>query len=222
MATTTSLAAPAEATLTVASPTAASPTDAPPIEPPLWPISVAMFTNMIDAGLIGENEPVYLWKGRLARRMPPKRPHSIAVYQASAALRAILPAGYSIEQEQPMALRFEPTAPQPDIRVLRGTPADYRPDLPTSADVPLILEVADSSLRLDRVMADTYSGEGIPVYVLVNLVDKCIEVFGDPQPATQAEGARYGTVATFGIEDSFPVVIDGVEVGRIAVRAILG
>ncbi len=40
---------------------------------------------------------------------------------------------------------------------------------PTTADVPLVVEVADTTLPKDRALALTYAREGIPVYWLINM-----------------------------------------------------
>ena len=51
----------------------------------------------------------------------------------------------------------------------------------------LVVEVADSSLRLDRrFKAALYAQAGLREYWIVNLVDHTLEVHRDPQPATDA------------------------------------
>jgi Uma2 family endonuclease len=46
----------------------------------------------------------------------------------------------------------------------------------------LVIEVADSSLDYDRgEKADLYATAGIKDYWFVNLIDRCVEVFRDPQ-----------------------------------------
>ncbi len=184
-------------------------------EPPAWPISVAMFTEMVYAGLIPEKEPVYLWKGRLVRRMTINRPHALAVTKTYNTLYDLRIPGHFVESEQPMALRLEPSVPQPDLKVGRGRMEDFPRDYPTTADVPLVVEVSDSSLAEDRKLAFTYAAEGIPIYWLINNRGRRLEVYTDP-----VEGA-YAGIATFGTEQDVPVVLDGREVGRIHVADLL-
>ena len=64
-------------------------------------------------------------------------------------------------------------------------------------------------------MAFVYGAAGIPVYWIVNLMDRQVEVYTGPGPDGYAsrEDFREGT--------DVRVVIDGVEVGRIAVADIL-
>ncbi|MDB5352671.1 MAG: hypothetical protein JWN86_3918 [Planctomycetota bacterium] len=183
--------------------------------PPLWPISVALFTDMIYAGLIPEKERVYLWKGRLAPSMTINRPHAAATTNTYNALYELRLAGVFVESEKPMALRFEPSVPQPDVKLVRGRNQDYPRDFPTTADVPLVVEVSDSSLAYDRKLAFTYAAEGIPVYWIVNIPGRRVEVFTEP-----AEGA-YTRTRPYGPGDEVPVILDGREVGRIPVADLL-
>ena len=185
------------------------------VEPPLEPITIGMFQAMIRAGIVREADPVFLWDGRLARRMAPNRPHSIAVKRAYDALIALLPAGVFVESEQPMALRHSHSAPQPDLKVVRGLPEDFPADYPTTADVPLVVEVADSSLADDRVLMATYAREGVPVAWIINVPDHRIEVFDDPGPIS------YRNRLVLGPDEPLPVVLDGVEVSRVRAGDLL-
>jgi Uma2 family endonuclease len=78
-----------------------------------------------------------------------------------------------------------------------------------------LVELADTSLTADREMARTYSARGIPVYWIVNLRDSQVEVHTKPT----ADG--YGLVQVYGPGHEIPVVLDGAEVGHIAVSDIL-
>ena len=74
---------------------------------------------------------------------------------------------------------------EPDIAVVAGEPEDYLAAHPATA--ALVVEVADSSLRLDRrFKAALYAQAGLREYWIVNLVDHTLEVHRDPQPATDA------------------------------------
>jgi Uma2 family endonuclease len=86
---------------------------------------------------------------------------------------------------------------------------------PEPADTALILEVSDSSLYEDRGMADIYVAAGVAAYWIVNLVDRQVELHTDPSPA----GYRSRQLLVPG--QDVPVVVGGVEYGRIAVNDIL-
>ena len=182
---------------------------------PTGPISVALFTDMIYAGRIPEKARVYLWRGRLVPLMTVNRPHAMSVTKTSHRLYDLRIAGVFVESEQPMALRLESSVPQPDVKLVRGRMEDYPRDFPTSADVPMVVEVSDSSLAEDRKLGLTYAAEGIPVYWLVNIPGRRLEVSSEP-----ADGA-YRRTDSFGPEQDAPVVLDGREVGRLRVADLL-
>ena len=56
--------------------------------------------------------------------------------------------------------------------------------VPDPADVALLVEVSDSTLALDRgKKLSAYAADGIPVYWIVNLVDRQVEVYSRPGKA---------------------------------------
>ncbi|TWU59001.1 hypothetical protein Poly51_17860 [Rubripirellula tenax] len=70
--------------------------------------------------------------------------------------------------------------PEPDITWLK--PGRYAHRHPTGNDVLLVIEVADSSLRFDRgEKLAIYASQNIPEYWIVDIADRCIEVFTGPE-----------------------------------------
>ena len=99
--------------------------------------------------------------------------------------------------------------------MVRGDWRDYSGRYPEPADTALVAEVSISSLDADRAMAEIYGKAGIPVYWIVNVDDRQVEVYSDPGPS----GYRSHEVLAPG--HVLRVVVDGVEVGEIAVADIL-
>ena len=179
---------------------------------------LAVYEKIVESGILGEFKearPVYLWEGRLCNRMTMDRPHGLGVKSIYDALRSHGLIGYDVESPTPMALRKFPSAPEPDVKVVRGRSEDYNPKMPTSGDVPLVVEVADSTLAKDRALAATYAAEEIPVYWLLNLSANHLEVYSDP-----VDGV-YTKIAILGPDAEVPVVLDGGEVGRVLVSSLL-
>lgn len=84
-------------------------------------------------------------------------------------------------------------APEPDAAVVRGSPRDYAARFPTSRDVFSVIEVAHSSLARDHDdKLPIYASAGIPQCLIVNLNNNTIEIFEDPDAASQ----QYRTKAT--------------------------
>ena len=64
-----------------------------------------------------------------------------------------------------------------------------------------------------------YARVRIPVYWIVNLVNRQIEVYSDPTgPSKKPDYRRH---EDYGADAEVPVVLDGKEVGRVKVKEIL-
>jgi hypothetical protein len=98
---------------------------------------------------------------------------------------------------------------------LTSSSEDYETRHPEPADVALIIEVADSSLRQDRDLMPIYGGGVVPTSWIVNLSDREVEVYSHPFQA------GYRSRQVFDASQEVPLVIDGSEIGRIAVADIL-
>jgi len=87
-----------------------------------------------------------------------------------------------------------PSRPSTDLVVVRGRPGDHRESHP--ARVALAVEVAESSLEFDRERKGSlYARAGIDDYWIVNLVDRVVEVYREPEPdASAVYGWRYRSV----------------------------
>ena len=106
--------------------------------------------------------------------------------------------------------------PEPDLCVVRGDSDDYTDHHPGPGDVALIVEVAETSLSRDRgEKRDNYGRAGIPVYWIVNLVNRRLEVHASPA------GGAYPAPTILGEAESVELVIDGRPLGRIAIADLL-
>ena len=99
--------------------------------------------------------------------------------------------------------------------VCRSKSTRSRYQHPSAADVGLVVEVADTSLDADREMAQVYGASGVPIYWIVNVREYLIEVFAEPT----SDG--YGSKREYKPGEDVPVVLDGAEVGRIAISDLL-
>ena len=106
--------------------------------------------------------------------------------------------------------------PEPDVAVVRGSNEDYRHRHPGPADVGLLVEVSLTTLDLDRGQKlAAYATAGIPIYWIVNLVDRQVEVYTGPGPGAYQARVDYKP------GQAVPLVIDGQHLGDIAVDDIL-
>jgi hypothetical protein len=82
------------------------------------------------------------------------------------------------------------------------------------------VEVADTSLAQDRGNKKRlYARAAIPIYWIVNLLERQVEVYADPTGPAEEPDYRQQQVYREG--DTVPVVLDGEEVGSLAVRELL-
>ena len=152
------------------------------------------YDRLVDLGAF-EGEPLELIGGQLIVSEPKGAYHSSAVTAVDYALRAALPSGWIVRNQQPVSLDEE-SEPEPDLVVVAGRPGDYRdahPERPA-----LAVEVAHSSLYFDREhKGSLYARAGIEDYWIVNLVDRVLEIYRDPIPDPSAiYGWRYRSVTT--------------------------
>ena len=153
------------------------------------------YERLVELGAF-ENDPIELLGGQLVVAEPKGSEHATAVDMASDALRSALPPGWIVRVQNPIALDAE-SEPEPDIAVVRGSRADFRHAHPTRP--ALIIEVAESSLRFDRVdKGSLYARAGIEDYWIVNLVDRVLEVYRQPDADVTAPYSwRYRSVERF-------------------------
>jgi Uma2 family endonuclease len=150
------------------------------------------YEKLVDLGLF-HGDPVELIGGQLVVAEPQGSYHATAVGAADDALRAILPPGWIVRAQMPVALD-EDSEPEPDLAVVPGVRSDYRGSHP--ARPVLALEVAESSLDFDREhKGSLYARAGVADYWIVNLLDRVLEVYRDPAPDPSAPyGWRYRSV----------------------------
>ena len=185
----------------------------------LYKLSARQIDAMLTLGILKESTRAELLGGMLIKQMTKYPPHNFATDQLAVLLAAILPHDWIARQEKTVAIGPH-WRPEPDIAVVRGPRARYRVADPTQAEVGLVIEVAESSYAEDRrVKWRKYAAAGIPTYWIVNLNARRIEVFSQPQGA--GKSANYREEKHFGPEEQVPVVLEGEEIGRIQVSAIL-
>jgi Uma2 family endonuclease len=163
----------------------------PPLTVKRW--KRAEYERLVDLGVFA-GDPVELIGGHLIIAEPQNSPHATALGAADDALRAVLPPGFIVRAQMPMALDDD-SAPEPDLAVVSGRRADYGQGHPTRA--VLVVEVGDSSLQFDRRdKGSLYARARIAEYWIVNLIDRVLEVYRDPEPdPTAPHGWGYRSVS---------------------------
>jgi len=192
---------------------------APPSDPPEYTFTLDQYHRMIDAKIITEEDRVEFIEGVLVPKMTRKPPHDSCLDRLEDALRALLPARWRVRSQK--AITLTDGEPEPDVAVVLGPASRYDDHHPGPAEIALVAEVADSSLDLDRGRKlRTYARHGIAVYWVVNLIDRQVEVYTDPETPRRGK-PHYRTRTDYGPDQQVPVVIAGEAVGAVAVGSIL-
>jgi Uma2 family endonuclease len=179
-------------------------------------LTVEQYHQMIEHGILESGAPIELLDGLLickdrAKAGEPRRrvgnEHRWAVENLKRMLLAgVERQGYHLESQQAITLAPD-GEPEPDGAIVRGTIDDYLQAKPSGADVSCVVEVADSSLARDRGMKQRiYADAGIPQYVIINLVEKVVEVYEGPAVGTgkyqPARRLRGGDVVSFRVGEA--------------------
>lgn len=120
-----------------------------PAEPQRHALSVDDVLRMVGAGILEEDARIELIEGELIDMTAASASH--AALRNRLARMFVLALGERGVVSIQNALRLGNfTLPQPDLCALRAQSQDYFDRLPTAADVLLLIEVSDSTLRYDR------------------------------------------------------------------------
>jgi Uma2 family endonuclease len=187
-------------------------------------ITVEEYHRMLDSGIFGPEPKVELLEGVIVEKMTKKPPHIIATDLLDERLHHLVPrgCGYFVTMGNPVTIEDRDGEPEPDAGVYRGSIRDVASRPRTPADAALLIEVSDTSYNYDRYTKwVTYAAARVPVYWIVDLNRRQLEVHTESTGEGEGEGAVYARTQIFGPDDEVPLILDGREVGRFPVREIL-
>ena len=166
----------------------------------LYRMTVHEYEAMVASGALKSRNRFHLINGYLVAKMTQNPPHRVADELCGAQLSRILPADrWHVAGAKPVRFPGRASEPEPDRCVVRGTIRDYEDHHPGPGEIALIVEIADSSLADDRKLAtEVYGPAEYPVYWIVNLDHRQVEVYTYPGP----EG--YGSTEVFTEGQSVP------------------
>jgi Uma2 family endonuclease len=171
---------------------------------PVFRLSVEQYHAMIRAGVITDDDRVELIEGVLVQKMSKHPPHRIVMSRLIGLMFRTLPSDYHFQIQEPVTLADG--EPEPDGAVVRGKAEDYPEGHPSPGDVPLVIEVSDSTLRKDRGMKlRSYARARIAEYWIVNLVDEVIEVYTRPGMRGRTPGYADPIIKKRGEELRIPI-----------------
>jgi Uma2 family endonuclease len=139
------------------------------------PLRRSEYDELVALGWFGE-ERVELLRGVIVSMSPIDPPHSSAVELLTELLVPALVGRAKVRIQLPL-VAVDDSEPQPDVAVVpTGDHSKAHPDRAL-----LVIEVADSSLRKDRlVKGPLYAASGFQEYWLLNVQDRTVEVHRGP------------------------------------------
>ena len=149
---------------------------------PIWRFTLEQYHAMVRSQVLTEANALEFLDGFLVPKMVKKPAHRISTRLVRQILEQWIPAGYYVDSQEPITLGG--SEPEPDVAVILGKTTDYRDRHPGAAEVLLVVEVAEATLERDRGLKKRlYAAEGIADYWILNLVDRQLECYSDPQVA---------------------------------------
>jgi Uma2 family endonuclease len=136
-------------------------------------LDVDQYHRLCNSGIIPERTE--LLEGVVVEKMGKSPLHSWTVGFLEEWFRTHLPPDLFVRVEQPLTIGA--SEPEPDLAVIAGHRGQFRDQHPTTAS--LVVEVAITTVELDRAKADIYSQAGVAEYLLVLPKQRQVIAYGD-------------------------------------------
>jgi len=155
--------------------------EVPAIRQRFSPLSVADYHHL---GEFNENgRRTELVRGIVLEKMSKSPPHYTMIERVREILAGQIQPGWLLRQEGPLTLAD--SEPEPDVALVLGARGAFDAVHPTTAE--LVVEVAVTSLEIDRVKAAIYAEAGVKEYWIVCPGEKQVEVYRQPGANGYAE-----------------------------------
>lgn len=184
---------------------------------PIWRLQVHQYQEMIRSGILTDDDPVELLEGWLVTKMPKNPPHRVTTQITRETLAHLIPSGWYVDDQEPITTKD--SEPEPDIVIIQGDRRDYLARHPYADEVALVVEVADTTLQRDRTSKKrVYARAGIPIYWIINLPERKIEVY--TKPLSNAEEPDYQEKQEYSPTDTIPVILNNQIMHTILVETL--
>jgi Uma2 family endonuclease len=143
--------------------------------------TVDEYQRMGETGILASDERLELIAGRIVVREPIGSRHASTVDRLTRLWTSRLGERAIVRIQNPVRFAKEDSEVQPDVMLLRPRDDFYATSHPVAADVLLLIEVADTTIRLERrVRLPLYARVGVRESWLCDLVSQRVEVYREP------------------------------------------
>jgi Uma2 family endonuclease len=158
---------------------------------PRFRATVAEYHRMGEAGIFDTRNRVQLIEGEVLEMAPVGALHATITDLLFEHFSRNLPTDYFARNQQPITLS-DISEPEPDIAIICGTRKVFLSAHPSATDIALVIEVAQSTLQLDRsVKVPLYAAHDVAECWIVDVKARAIEQY------TQPINGRYAHLRTF-------------------------
>jgi Uma2 family endonuclease len=158
--------------------------------------TVEEYYRMAEAGVLPELPRTELVEGEILEMSSMGIPHAMAITRASRRFSRLFDDSVEVRVQLPLPLsRFSEF--EPDLCLVRSERPAIETRHPQPADVFLVMEISDSSLRYDRdIKLPIYATAGVPEVWIIDLPNRILHVFREPA------GRVYNVVLRLNATDS--------------------
>lgn len=141
------------------------------------PLTADEVVQMVELGILSEDEPVELLHGALTTMSAKTPAHEVVKMRLAEWLPSPTDPRYMVRTEAPISVPDRTSLPEPDLAVVvRGEYLERHPDTAL-----LIIEVAVSSVRVDtQVKPALFAAAAVPDYWVVDVPGRRVCTFAEP------------------------------------------
>ncbi len=149
--------------------------------------SIAEYHRLGELGFFAPDERVELIRGEIIKMAAKGRLHSVCNSTLFGELYTLLAKRAIVRGQEPIILSAD-SEPEPDVAIARNRSDNYLSSHPEPADILLVIEVSDSTLKYDqKTKLSLYAEAGISNYWIFNLVDIQLEMHSEPYQKIQGD-----------------------------------
>lgn len=141
--------------------------------------TVAEYHEMVQVGILGEDDRVELIEGEIIRRSPIGSRHAACVDRFNQKLSSQVGRKVIVRVQNPVHLG-DHSEPQPDLCLVRAKSDFYARQHPGTQDILLVIEVAEDAAGDRALKIPLYARAGIREVWLVDLEAEIVEVYLSP------------------------------------------
>ena len=148
--------------------------------------------SVADYQHLTEGQRTELLRGTIIEKMAKSPVHQFFLNRLRKILAAQTSPEFLVCTDEPISTADSET--EPDVTVMSGPEEKYRHAHATTAE--LVIEVAGSSIEIDRIKAHIYAEAGVKEYWIVCPEEKQVEVYRQPRADGYAERTTIAPLAT--------------------------